>query len=244
MFGKFVLYIIITFNSLSLFSESELDRIIPPEIKNDGLYNAIYRLSQNEHINNILEIGSSSGDGSTQAFIEGINKNPNKPILFCMEVSKPRFAVLKQRYKDLTYVKCYNLSSVKFEDFPQETDVIYFYNNIPTTLNMYTCDRIIGWLRQDIEYLKSSGITESGIDKIKFENNITNFDMVLIDGSEFTGMAEFKKIYGAKFIILDDINAFKNYANYQSLITDPNYELIEKDVQLRNGYAIFKLKNM
>ena len=43
--------------------------IIPAEIKNDAFYNAIINLiSQSDDINNILEIGASSGDGSTEAF--------------------------------------------------------------------------------------------------------------------------------------------------------------------------------
>jgi hypothetical protein len=37
--------------------------------------------------------------------------------------------------------------------------------------------------------------------------------MVLIDGSEFTGIKEFEYIYGAKYILLDDIKGYKNYEN-------------------------------
>lgn len=243
MFKKFVLYVLIFTTYNLFFAESQLDRIIPPEIKNDAFYNAIYRLSQVESISTILEIGSSSGDGSTEAFVLGISKNPSKPTLFCMELSKPRYAALKKRYKNKKFVKCYNVSSVILEDFPQESEIVHFFNNVNSNLIMYGCEQVLGWLRQDIEYVKSSGITQSGIDIIKSKNNITHFDMVLIDGSEFTGMAEFKKIYGAKFIFLDDINTFKNYNNYQALLVDPKYKLIEKNKQLRNGYAIFKRNN-
>lgn len=109
-------------------------------------------------------------------------------------------------------------------------------------LNQYGLDRVIGWLKQDIDYVKSSGVAQNGIALIKEQHGIEFFDIVLIDGSEFTGMAEFKLIYGARFILLDDTNAFKNYHNYQQLINDPHYELIEQDIQLRNGYAIFKRK--
>ena len=234
-------FTVVTF--FPLCAESELNRIIPPEIKNDAFYHIIYRLAREESVSTILEIGSSSGDGSTEAFVLGMSKNPNHPTLFCMEISKPRFTALKQRYEHLPSVQCYNVSSIPLEDFPQEQDVITFYNTTPTNLNMYGCDRVIGWLKQDIEYVKTANVPQNGIELIKAEHNIEHFDMVLIDGSEFTGMAEFKLIYGARFILLDDINAFKNYANYQQLVNDPNYKLLEENKQLRNGYAVFKRKD-
>lgn len=64
--------------------------------------------------------------------------------------------------------------------------------------------------------------------------------MVLIDGSEFTGQAGLSLVMGAKIIALDDINAFKNFQSYQSLINDPNYKIIAREVGLRNGFAIFE----
>lgn len=227
-----------------LYAESALERIIPPEIKNDRFYEAIYRLAQKENITTILEIGSSSGEGSTEAFVLGISKNPHHPTLFCMELSKTRFFALRQRYAHLPCVRCYHVSSVPLNAFPSESEVILFYNTVPNNnLRAYGCDNVIDWLRQDIEYVKAADVPTRGIELIKTENNIEYFDMVLIDGSEFTGMAEYQLVYGARFILLDDILTFKNHTNYMKLLNDPKYELLEEDKQLRNGYAIFKLKN-
>lgn len=222
-------------------SASELDRIIPPEIKNDAFYRAIYQLAKTESISTILEIGSSSGDGSTEAFVRGIAENPHKPTLFCMEISKPRFQSLKSRYEHIPYVQCYNVSSIPLESFPSESDIISFMST-RSNLDMYGCERVLGWLRQDLDYVRNAHVPTNGIEMIKAENNIHHFDMVLIDGSEFSGIAEFKLVYGARFILLDDINTFKNRHNYQQLLHDPQYELLEQDTQLRNGYAIFKRK--
>ncbi len=242
MIKKSVAYTFLGFINLFAFADSQLNYLIPPEIKNDAFYNVIYRLSQDPSLNTILEIGSSSGDGSTEAFATGIQNNPNHPALFCMEISKPRFKALQQRYAHTQQVRCYNVSSVPLEAFPLEKDVVNFMKNTPTNLNMYGIDTVIGWLRQDIEYVKSSSVPQNGIEIIKTENNILYFDMVLIDGSEFTGMAELKFLYGARYILLDDINAFKNYTNYQELLSDPAYELLEENKSLRNGYAVFKKK--
>lgn len=221
---------------------SELDRIIPPEIKNDALYAAIYRLAAKEDIKTILEIGSSSGQGSTEAFVKGIVQNPCRPLLFCMEISQKRFSLLQEQYASVSQVCCYNVSSVPLESFPTADEVLRFMTTTRTNLDMYGSNAVLGWLKQDKEYVKSSGVIQHGIEHIKKKHAIDYFDMVLIDGSEFTGKAEFALIYGAHFILLDDINAFKNYANYQALLRDPAYQLLEQDKSLRNGYAIFKKK--
>ncbi len=223
---------------------SQLDRTISAEIKNDSFYQAIQNLAKRENIQTILEIGSSCGDGSTEAFVSGILANPAHPTLFCMELSSPRFKKLKKRYKDVPSVRCYNVSSVDLDSFPTEEEVSAFYNSTPTNLNHHGLDTVLGWLRQDIAYIKKSSAPQKGIALIKKENKIENFDIVLIDGSEFTGIAELKLVYGAKWILLDDIIAFKNHTNYHQLIKDTNYELVEENRTLRNGYAIFKKKGV
>ncbi|MBG1267032.1 class I SAM-dependent methyltransferase [Nostoc sp. WHI] len=225
-------------------ADSELNSLIPPEIKNDEFYTAIQKIAKEEDIKTVLEIGSSSGQGSTEAFVTGLRENPNKPILFCMEVSKVRFAELKNNYKNEYFVKCYNMSSVPVKKFPNEKEIIDFYNSHHTNLNLYPLERVLSWLRQDIEYVNNSGVSDNGIQKIKDENNIDCFDLVLIDGSEFTGQAELDEIYGAKFICLDDITTFKNYQNFNRLLSDSDYILIMSNQNIRNGYAIFQRRTV
>ncbi|MEH2312106.1 MAG: class I SAM-dependent methyltransferase [Nostoc sp.] len=220
--------------------DSELNRLIPPEIKNDDFYAAIQKIAKEEDIKTVLEIGSSSGEGSTEAFVTGLRENPNKPTLFCMEISKKRFTKLKENYKSEDFVKCYNISSVSVQKFPNEKEIIDFYYSNHTNLNLYPLERVLGWLRQDMEYVNNSGVSDNGIQKVKHQNNIDYFDLVLIDGSEFTGSAELSEVYGAKYICLDDINTFKNYQNFNRLVSDPNYILIISNQNIRNGYAIFK----
>ncbi len=219
---------------------SDLDKIIPGEVKGDAFYDAILRLSKNEKLSTILEIGSSSGAGSTEAFVNGVRENQYNPKLYCMEVSEARCAELKRRYEGEGFVKCYNVSSVPLDKFALPSQVADFYNNNKTGLNQFPLDQIYGWLEQDVDYVRASNAPSDGIRKIKRENQIEHFDMVLIDGSEFTGEAELAEVYGARFILLDDTNTYKNYYNYQRLAKDPAYQLIEEDWKIRNGYAIFQ----
>jgi hypothetical protein len=223
-----------------LIHSSDLDHLICAEIKNDAFYEAILRLVRNESIKTILEIGSSSGEGSTEAFASAIKHNPMHPTLFCMELSNVRFKTLQEYYLGNPQVICYNVSSVPVEAFPSEEMVISFMKTNHSSLNYYGTTEVLRWLRQDIDYIKNSNAPQNGIDLIKSHHNIEHFDVVLIDGSEFTGEAELERVYGAKFLLLDDTTVFKNYNNYIRLRKDPNYRLIEENPYLRNGYAIFK----
>ena len=226
-----------------LLRSSDYDQTIPPEIIDDGFYEAIRSLAQTALIQTALEIGSSNGDGSTRAFVQGLHKNPNRPRLYCMEVSRPRFEQLQQRYADDPQVKCYNLTSVPLDRLPTERQVTDFYRRRDSKLNQVPLHEVLRWLRQDVEYLGKVGGTQNGIRTIKEENGIDRFGMVLIDGSEFTGSAELEEVYGADLILLDDIGTYKNLANYESLCADPGYRLVEEDRELRNGYAVFERRD-
>lgn len=228
-------------NSLA---QSELSRVIPAEIKNDSFYRLISWISATENIRHALEIGSSAGGGSTEAFVRGLAANPNAPKLFCIEVSKPRFEVLVKTYAEYGFVKCYNMSSVAVEEFPNEETVTRFYKEEPSRLTQYPLDEVLRWLRQDIEYVREAGVETGAIERIKHENAIPNFDLVLIDGSEFTGDAEFDKVRGAKIIMLDDTCTFKTWNVRKRLLADPDYVLVTEDQALRNGFAVFRRRDV
>jgi len=218
--------------------------IIGPEIKNDSFYHNIINLIKNSNdIKNILEIGASSGEGSTEAFIVGKNSNSKTDIkLFSIEVSNERYELLKDRYKNEINFYPYNYSSIKLNDFPSRENIIEFYNSTPTKLNGATLETVLSWYDNDKAYIKLNSIEDDGINKIKNENNISYFDCVLIDGSEFTGYKEFELIYGAKYILLDDINTYKCYIPHKILKNDVHYKCLIENMELRNGFSIFERK--
>lgn len=83
------------------------------------------------------------------------------------------------------------------------------------------------------------------ITRICDEHRIDHFDLLLIDGSELenrlddTNMID-HPLRRAKCVLLDGINAHCNHANYAKLIEDPAYFLVDRDLDRRNGYAIFE----
>jgi hypothetical protein len=206
------------------------------EIKNDALYDALLKWSADPSVETILEIGSSTGDGSTQALLAGLAQNRSKPRLYCIEAVTERFNELKRRCGGTPNVFCYNVSSVSREDIVPDAIVDEYH--AASRVHPAT-DLVKSWRQKELAYIGDANIAENGIELIKKQHKIEKFDMVLIDGSEFTAHAELDAIYGAKVIFLDDICSLKNHYNVIRLIYDSHYHLIEANPKLRNGYAIF-----
>lgn len=219
---------------------SASDRLIAPEILDDAFYEVLKGLGMVEDLTHVLEIGSSSGEGSTKALVSSLRLNRHNPILYCLEVSRTRFAELQRAYQKFEFVRCYNVSSVVSSRVASEDEIRAFYDTHRTALNQYDLATVFGWRAEGLEYLRHHPeLDRDGIAEIKKANGIERFDLVLIDGSEFTGSAELDDVYGAKIICLDDTNAFKCYAARQRLMSDPLYENLADDQTLRNGYSIF-----
>ncbi len=71
---------------------------MPPQIKRERFYRAIARAAATPSVRTVLEIGASSGAGSTEALVSGGLANPNgPPAIHTIEVSKPRFEALAER---------------------------------------------------------------------------------------------------------------------------------------------------
>jgi hypothetical protein len=220
---------------------TSLDRLIPPEIRNDGLYSAIVRVAATPGVRHMLEIGASGGDGSTEAFIEGALKNPSQPTLYSIEISDVRYQAFRRRHASRAFVRGYHASSVRIEEVASAEEVRHFYHSVKSPLNEYPLKTVLGWREQDVRYIREHGLDANGIKDVKNINGLNAFDVVLIDGSEFTGSAELDEVYGASYILLDDVRAFKNFGNFARLSADPAYVLVEVSEDVRNGYAVFQV---
>jgi hypothetical protein len=79
---------------------------------------------------------------------------------------------------------------------------------------------------------------------IRSKNQITSFDVVLIDLHDLDGVIEDSELgvwfRNAKIVILNQINCAVGYDFHHQLFSDPSYDLVGHDAALRNGYAVFK----
>jgi hypothetical protein len=221
-------------------SGSQLDRLIAPEIAGDRLSRQLERLAATAGVRTILDIGASSGEGSTAALVTGALRNPNRPAIHCIEVSVTRFEALERRYRDHDFVHCHNVSSVPLDRFPTEAEIDAFRRRVWTRFRLIRRAEVIRWLRQDIEYVERHALSAHGIRAIRERFAIDHFDLVVIDGSEFTGPAELDEVYGARFLALDDVRTYKNLDNRRRLDDDPAYRRIAYARRVRNGFAIYE----
>lgn len=209
-----------------------------PEIYNDELFYVIKDCVRDFKPKIILEIGSWDGTGSTQAFIQSIQENKIEASLYCLEAQKDRYNKLVENTKHLSFVKCYYRLSGTIKDLRSEKEISDFMDRYPyLIISQNTKEKVIGWRKQ--EDVWPVGVPDDGIKVIKEENSIDKFDMVLLDGSEFTGVADFRMVRNSDVFIMDDINAMKNFENYLELNSDSNFELLKENWKYRNGYAIF-----
>jgi len=218
--------------------------IITPEILNDKFSEFLNAYSKNNKFKTFLEIGSSSGTGSTRSIVEGIQTRGDKEdcLLICMEVSQTRFLTLKAAYEGNVFFKPFQLSSVSIRKYPSWLKVLNFYYTRNSKLRTHSIVSVLSWLRKEKGYLKASGINLEidGISECKKKFGIEKFDFVLIDGSEFTGLEELKMVWGAKVIFLDDTDSYKNWHAFELLESSPEYRLIFESRTLRNGFAVFE----
>jgi hypothetical protein len=219
---------------------SQLDHLIPAEIADDAFSAIIEEIASTAGVGEILEIGSSAGEGSTAAWVRGALRNPVRPRLHCIEVSAERHAALVQRWGAEECVLCHHVSSIPIERFPSAAEVERFYEDVPSRLRDFDLATVLGWLGQDIDYLRDHGLSTSGIAEIKAQHAVDTFDAVLIDGSEFAGPAELDEVYGARFLLLDDTETFKNWENSRRLQADASYRVLCADPATRNGFAVFE----
>lgn len=217
-----------------------LDSLIPPEIAGDALARTIEEIASTPGVCEILEIGSSSGEGSTAAWVRGALRNPRRPRVHCIEVSRERHAALVERWKDQDFVHCHHVSSIPVERLASATEVERFYREVPSRLRDFELTTVLAWLQQEMDYLHENGLSGPGIALIKERYGIATFDAVLIDGSEFAGRAELEEVYGARYLLLDDIETFKNWHSSRRLRADPDYRLLRADPDVRNGFAVFE----
>lgn len=206
--------------------------------KEDKLGETLVSLIEKYQPKTILEIGASNGEGSTRV-LSGAKSSDCK--LFCIELDKARFDLLVANVGNHENVYPYNVPSCDVTDVMKWDNVLRFRKTRPKDLlwRIMTFKEVKKWYDNTIRDIQNSPDPD-GIELIKNEHGIENFDMVFIDGGAFTGLAEMITVYGAKIIVMDDTMDIKCFDPFMSLLRDKNYELLQREDEFRNGFAVFK----
>ena len=223
---KYILLVIIIYNIMwennDKQSYYEFLKIGKGQIYNDDLSIEIRNYASNLNYKTFLEIGTWNGMGSTKAFSNGfINRNDDY-VLYSLECNKEKSMEAKNLYNNN---KIHILNEVIWNEEPND-----FYNIFPQCL---TNDLFKHWNEVDIINMKKCNLF------LNRPNLPEIFDVLLLDGGEFTTYYEFQILKNrCKILLLDDINVDKCKLIVQEIKLDNSWKIIKEEKNMRNGYLI------
>lgn len=165
---------------------------------------------------NIVEIGTGSGNGSTQCLIAGLQPGAH---IFTVEGSKTAYDEAVQvlySYPDVTL-----LFGVASKTEPPWQD--------------HPHPKAPGWHKEDCRIVRES---PQVLDQIPL-----SIDLLVLDGGEFSTFCDFFALnMRSKIIAMDDTNPARSVKNVEPLKTlkSAGWKMIAEDPNYRNGYAIYE----
>jgi hypothetical protein len=192
------------------------------QICNDAFSIEITKYASNLKYNTFLEIGTWNGLGSTRAFSNGFMSRNDDYVFYSLECNKDKCmdAINLYTYNDKIHI----LNEVIWNEEPTD-----FYKIFPQCLTDSTYKH---WNEVDIINMKKCNLF------LNRPNLPAIFDVVLLDGGEFTTYFEFEILKNrCKILMLDDINVDKCKLIVTELESDPSWKIIKKE-NTRNGFLI------
>jgi hypothetical protein len=186
----------------------------------------IFELCKNDDLNSFLEIGTWNGLGSTKCFVDGVRARTNPYIFYSLECNSDKCEFAKKIYSDIPNVNI--LNEVLLTDIPDDINIIF-----PELMQN---ENFKYWNSIDFENMKNK--------KLFFERqNLPKiFDVVLLDGGEFTTWYEYLIIKDkCKILLLDDTNTLKCNKIKEDLLNNNQWEIIFINNE-RNGTMAVKNK--
>lgn len=196
------------------------------QINNDDLSIEIRKYAKDTNNKSFLEIGTWNGMGSTKQFVEELVKRDDDFVFYSLECNQEKSASANNLYKN--HDKVHILNEVIFNKMPSN-----FYDIFPQckTNEMYKKwnDVDIFNMQQSKLFLKRKVLPEV-------------FDVVLLDGGEFTTYFEFQILKDrCKYLMLDDIKVDKCTLIVKEIEENPDkWEIVNKNTETRNGFMICK----
>lgn len=187
---------------------------------------ALAALCQDHDVRVVVEIGASTGQGSTQVFLHSLSAEGQ---LFSIEPDPYRYSQLSQ-IKD---PKFHPIAAAAQPNIVPAAQVEAFLLQNPNSpLAYYGKNRVMEWWARDAELL--SQVPANGIQQVPVP------DLLLVDGSEFSGWQDTQAMLQRgrpKYIALDDTQTLKNQESFARL-QKLGYRVLTADPTVRNGYAI------
>jgi hypothetical protein len=196
------------------------------QICNDSFSNEIIKFSQDLSNKSFLEIGTWNGLGSTKYFIDELSKRNDNYVFYSLECNSDKAKEAQLLYKNNDCNKIKILNEVIWNKEPDD-----FYEIFPECLSN---DLYKKWNDVDIINMKKCNIFLE-------RNDLPNiFDVLLLDGGEFTTYYEFQLLKNrCKYLLLDDINVAKCTKIVEEIKNEPEkWKIIIENTNIRNGFMV------
>jgi hypothetical protein len=193
------------------------------------LGNYIYNYANNLNYVNYLEIGTWNGLGSTKCFVKGFENRKYNFNFYSLECNEEKHKFAKNIYKNIKNVHI--LNEVLFNTIPDD-----IYEIFPTLL---VNDEHNYWNKIDFDNMISNK-------KLFFERKDLPdfFDVILLDGGEFTTWYEYNIIKNkCKILILDDTNTNKCKKIVEDIKNNKQWKILIESHE-RNGFIICEKINL
>jgi hypothetical protein len=190
--------------------------------------NYIYQYVSNPQFKTFLEIGTWNGLGSTKCFVAALlNRLNNDYKFYSLECNKEKSDIAKQIYANISNV--FILNEVLLREMPND-----IYERFPEILSDSTCKEY-----NDNDFLnmkdKPLFLERGDIPEI--------FDVILLDGGDFTTYYEFQLLKNkCRILMLDDTNCSKCKQITEEVKENKEIWDIIVESDERNGYMICKNK--
>ncbi len=195
------------------------------QMKDNQLKNKLFELITNNEVKNIVEIGTWNGLGSTTMLLNIIVESDKNINFYSIESDELCFKAARKNLRN-------NLEDVNLilGRVHEVDDLDYVNKNI--IIDYGYGEKEYEWFIQDLRrYKKIKNVSSEIPNKI---------DLLLLDGGEFSGYADFLTLYfRSKFIVLDDCNTFKQHYVLSFIKKNKaNFDLIY-DSENRGGVKIY-----
>jgi len=194
---------------------------MPGQINLDSEFGKIiHEYSCSKEYKSYMEIGTWNGQGSTRCFIDGLLTRDDDYSFITLEACPDFYSEASSFNRDVLSDKIQILHGRIVDD--EDLTI--------TDLTLQEQS----WLVGDKNNYKTC---------INIWDSIPHsYDVVLLDGGEFSTLAEFNKLKGgASVLLLDDTKCMKNRSVLQELNLDNDWELVMSSDD-RHGFAVYRRK--
>lgn len=189
------------------------------QIHNDNMSVWIEKLCTDQDNKVFLEVGTWNGLGSTKVFVDSLHGRTDIEF-YSLECNKEKSEYARDIHR--------NLSN------------IHILNEILVNVTVEDICEIFPELNDNAEMRRWNEIDIENSNTCKVFNFNNDFDVVLLDGGEFTTYHEFKRIEDhCKYLLLDDINTNKCKKIVEEIKSQPTkWNILEENTKDRNGFMV------